>query len=186
MKLIKNISVFTIIAFCLTGCSELLFWKKEEVSIYQTIRVEEGEEWIECEITDQFPSRVNENVAYYWIKNRVVHATPGDFGGHLLHGEYQRFYGDGSLKEKGEFRFGLKEGSWKSWDSDQKLVSAYHFRKGFKNGPFKEYAGTDLVKSGTYENNVFNGKLFLHMDPAIEALVYKRGAVTDTVFQSTE
>lgn len=186
MKVIKNLSIVTALALCLVSCSELLFWKKEDVRIYQTIRVEDGEEWMECEITDKEPARIIDDVSYFWIKNRVVHATPGDFAGHLLHGQFERFYTDGSLKEKGEFRYGLKEGPWKSWNSDQLLVAEYNFRKGMKNGPFKEYRGKDLIKSGTYEDDAYSGKLFLHTDPAIEALVYKRGAVTDTVFISSK
>lgn len=186
MKVIKSVSIPAIVVLCLTSCSELLFWKKEDVNVYQTIRVQEGEEWLECGITDKEPSKVKSGVSYFWIKNRVVQTTPGDFSGHLLHGEFHRFHADGALKEKGEFRLGLKEGPWKNWNSDQLLVSEYHFRKGLKHGPFKEYAGSELIKSGTYENDAYNGKLFLHKDPAIEALVFKQGAVTDTVFLSTQ
>lgn len=182
----KNLMILVTLAFSLVSCSELLFWKKDEVNVYQTIRVTEGEESIECEITGKQPNKVNPELTYYWIKNRVVHVTSGDFGGHLLHGAYQHYYKDGSLKEKGEFRNGLKEGSWKLWGTDQFLASEYTFSKGQKSGPFKEFKEGNLVKSGNYQAGEFNGKLILHTDPDIAALVYKKGVVTDTVFQSTQ
>ena len=178
--------MLVVVAFYLSSCAELLFWKKEDISVYQTIRISEGPESVECEITDKQPGKVDPALTYFWIKNRIVHKTPGDFGGHLLHGAYQRFYEDGALKEKGEFRYGLKHGSWKLWDKNQGLVSEYNFSKGEKSGSFNEFVAGNLVRSGTYQNDQYNGKLYLHTDPAIEALVYKQGVVTDTVFQSKQ
>ena len=186
MKVMRKFWISVVVTFCLTSCSELLFWKKEEVDVYQTIRIDEGEGWIECEITDKEPSRVNAEVSYFWTKNRKVQETKGDFGGHLLHGTFQQFYADGSLKLKGEFKYGLKEGRWKSWGTDQSIESEYQFVKGQKSGPFKEYKAGDLIRSGTYQKGEYDGKLNLHGDPAIEALVYKQGVVTDTVFQRTQ
>ncbi len=182
----KKVTLLLATTCFLMGCSELLFWKKDEVKIYQAIRIDEQDGSIECEITEKQVVKVNPALTYFWMKNRGVHATPGDFSGHLLHGPFQRFYSDGSLKEKGTFRYGLKDGPWKYWDARKLLQAEYTFNKGVENGPFREYNNGELTRSGTYQNGVYNGKLTLYRDPAIDALVYKQGVVTDTVFQSTQ
>lgn len=186
MKDMRKLWILVIVAFCFTSCSELLFWKKEEISVYQTIKIETEEGSIEYEITDKEPARIDPAVSYFWTKNRSIQETRGDFGGQLLHGTYEAFNSDGSLKEKGVFKYGLRDGIWKTWDPDQLIESEYQYSKGKKNGPFREYEAGNLMRSGTYVKDQYNGKLNLHADPAIEALVYKQGVVTDTVFQSTQ
>src|SRR4051812_435661 len=63
-------------------------------------------------------STKNENAprtdrSYYWYGSNAVHITQGGYSGKLLHGKYQEYYPDKSLREQGEFQKGLKEGTWK-------------------------------------------------------------------------
>lgn len=183
-NVIKSSSMLLVVVLWLTSCSEHLFWKKDDTQLYQTIRIAIEDEVIECEITGESIKPDPERL-YFWMKNRKVHTSQGDYAGHLLNGNYERFYEKGTLKEKGDFQYGLKEGMWKSWNEEQKLVSVHTYSKGKKNGPFKVYEDGELIISGTYLNDDYNGKFMLYDDDAIEALVYKRGVVKDTIFHKT-
>lgn len=52
---------------------------------------------------------------YYWFKGGAIHSSEYGVSGELLDGEFEKFYLNNQLAEKGEFKKGLKEGLWKTW-----------------------------------------------------------------------
>ena len=185
MKKMNHLGLLVMVGILLSGCSELLFWKKEPISVYQSIRIESENSIAECNITDLQVPNPESGLTYYWLKNRKINYSQGAYAGHLLHGKYQSFFPEGDLMESGQFKKGLKEGVWRNWGRNNQIQAEYTFSRGGKDGPFKEYVAGQLLRSGDYKDGVYNGKIVLHQNTGIEALVYEDGIVADTVFTKT-
>ncbi len=70
------------------------------------------------------------NKYYFWYKAQSVMSTQGESAGVLLHGEFESFYSNGQLFEKGEFKRGLKKGEWMHWRNDGSLIFTEDWSKG--------------------------------------------------------
>lgn len=67
---------------------------------------------------------------YFWYKAQRVKSTQGESSGKLLHGEFESFYVNDQLYQKGDFKHGLKCGEWLHWREDGSLVHAEVWSKG--------------------------------------------------------
>jgi antitoxin component YwqK of YwqJK toxin-antitoxin module len=67
---------------------------------------------------------------YYWYKAQGVKSTQGESSGTLLHGEFESFYENDQLHQKGNFKRGLKCGEWMHWREDGTLIFAEVWSKG--------------------------------------------------------
>lgn len=67
---------------------------------------------------------------YFWYKAQGVKSTQGESSGILLHGEFESFYENDQLHQKGTFKRGLKCGEWMHWREDGSLVYSETWAKG--------------------------------------------------------
>ncbi|MBI1286284.1 MAG: hypothetical protein GC178_01785 [Flavobacteriales bacterium] len=124
----------------------------------QNITINSSEGKKQFRTTNDLTPNVRPKVSrwYYWYHPHELHVTAGNFSGRLLDGDYDSFYPDGSLKEKGEFKKGLKHGEWMMWYENGQLKEVAEFRKGEKHGDYTSYdpKGNVMIqgvfKRGTY------------------------------------
>jgi antitoxin component YwqK of YwqJK toxin-antitoxin module len=60
-------------------------------------------------------TRPRNNVIYYWFKAGSIHFTQEGISGELLHDDFDKFYLNNQLAEKGRFKKGKKVGTWRTW-----------------------------------------------------------------------
>ncbi len=72
----------------------------------------------------------NKDKFYFWYKAQRVKSTQGESSGTLLHGEFESFYTNDQLHQKGNFKRGLKRGEWLHWREDGSLIHSEIWRKG--------------------------------------------------------
>lgn len=77
---------------------------------------------------------------YFWLKAQQVHATQGYSSGLLLHGEFQGFYGNKQLAQRGYFYKGLKNGEWLYWNAGGTMTHLEYWRSGVKVGTEKSFS----------------------------------------------
>lgn len=91
---------------------------------------------------------------YYWFKSQKVLVTQGGSSGSLLNGDYESFYKNNQLAEKGLFIKGLKQGVWKFWDQNGILVHQENWSKGIQIGKQFYYNKDGLIqKTIIYKSN---------------------------------
>lgn len=71
---------------------------------------------------------------YFWYKAQRVLSTQGASSGQLLNGNFEAFYENKQLAQKGYFRKGLKDGKWMYWRNDGTLISIENWNKGSFSG----------------------------------------------------
>lgn len=121
----------------------------------------------------------NFDKTYHWYSNNQLKTTQGSYSGKLLHGLYNDFYFNNSLKEQGQFEMGLKVGEWRKWTLQGLLTERINFNKGILNGPFYKYdALGKLLEKGYYKNGKIEGKLTRYFaQDSISIVRYKKGVV---------
>ncbi|MCE3297045.1 MAG: hypothetical protein K0R65_2759 [Crocinitomicaceae bacterium] len=82
---------------------------------------------------------------YFWLKAQQVHATQGYSSGLLLHGEFQAFYVNKQLSQRGYFYKGLKNGEWLYWNSEGTMTHLEHWRSGVKVGTEKSFSDEGVM-----------------------------------------
>jgi hypothetical protein len=119
------------------------------------------------------------NLAYYWLKSQRVLVTQGDYSGYLLHGHYESFYPNNSLRDKGKFSYGLKVGLWNYWRIDGSLEKTENWKKGEIKGNaiIYDHNGLDSLII-PYKNNLKNGKVYeVFGNKRKHVETYKRGVL---------
>lgn len=86
---------------------------------------------------------------YFWLKAQQVHATQGYSSGLLLHGEFQGFYGNKQLAQRGYFYKGLKNGEWLYWNAEGIMTHLEYWRSGVKVGTEKSFSGEGKLLAQT-------------------------------------
>jgi len=71
---------------------------------------------------------------YYWTKAQHVRATQGASSGQLLHGQFEAFYRDKQLAQKGNYRKGLKHGTWSFWNPNGTFQRIENWHNGILAG----------------------------------------------------
>lgn len=91
---------------------------------------------------------------YYWFKSQKVLVTQGGSSGSLLNGDYESFYKNNQLAEKGLFKKGLKDGTWKFWNQKGILIHQETWSKGSQTGKQLYYNEDGLIqKTIIYKSN---------------------------------
>lgn len=134
---------------------------------------------IVAEITVSTVSSPDHEKLYYWYGSNAIHVTQGGYSGKLLHGKYEEYYADKSLKEQGEFSNGLKDGTWKSWLESGALGELVNWHKGAKDGDFTLYDELGQPKqTGRYADNFLEGKVLIyHGHDSVETVRYRHGQI---------
>lgn len=89
-------------------------------------------------------------------KGSVIVVTTYEKG--KLNGNWDQYFGSGSVSVKGVYTEGLKEGMWVGYypNGDTQYVETYH--EGKLHGPYRDYSRDKrLLISGTYVNGMRNG-----------------------------
>jgi antitoxin component YwqK of YwqJK toxin-antitoxin module len=79
---------------------------------------------------------------YYWFKGGAIHTSEYGVSGELLDGEFEKFYLNNQLAEKGYFKNGLKDGLWKTWHKNGKIATKVYSNSGQKSGIFYGYSSS--------------------------------------------
>ena len=94
---------------------------KQDGQNYQFTVIEEDKRAIWFYRQDKF---------YFWYSAQHVISTQGASSGTLLHGNFEGFYENKQLAQKGEFKRGLKQGEWMYWRSNGTLESTQKWSNG--------------------------------------------------------
>ena len=98
--------------------------------------------------------RHNKKKFYYWYKAQHVLSTQGGSSGQLINGDFEVFYSNKQLAQKGAFKKGLKHGEWLYWREDGTLAYSEYWCKGSKKGVQKIYDGNgNETESTEFERN---------------------------------
>lgn len=103
--------------------------------------------------------KLREEKKYYWYKLNKIHTNFYDNSGKMLHGNYQKYkIRTLELVEKGTFYYGLKDGLWKKWYVNGRLKQKENWKKGVLHGKYITYNenGEKLIK-GYYKNGKKDG-----------------------------
>jgi antitoxin component YwqK of YwqJK toxin-antitoxin module len=93
---------------------------------------------------------------YYWYKAQQVIRTQGGNAGQLLDGQFESFYSNKQLCEKGRFRKGLKTGEWNYWSAQGKLQRTENWRSGLQRKKQLYYDTDGLL----YKRVTISGKKY--------------------------
>ncbi len=96
--------------------------------------------------------KVQNELRYYWYKDKHIVNTQGGYEGKLLHGYYIEYYPNGQLKIKGTFRYGIQQGEWKYWDSEGNLQRVESWKNNQLNGKSFLYEKGKIIKEITYKS----------------------------------
>jgi hypothetical protein len=154
--------------------------QKMPVTALNSVRITQPEKVIVAEtIPFTSTSKQSSSLWYYWYSANEIHITQGGYSGKALNGNYNEYYLNKNLKEKGQFEKGLKTGIWKNWRQDGSLASAYTWKAGQRYGDFFVYDEQGkLLTSGIYKNDLLNGKIFNHIGAdSVESTRYKDGKI---------
>lgn len=125
---------------------------------------------------------------YYWFHAQKLHCTQEGAAGKLLHGPFTRFYHEGQLAEKGDFRYGLKHGNWKFWYPSGILASEYHYKKGMLHGSYTLFDSSgEVLDYGKFRRGVKHSKKEKREKRATKKLEKKNNEIeTDSLKSVTE
>jgi antitoxin component YwqK of YwqJK toxin-antitoxin module len=109
---------------------------------------------------------------YYWFKSQKVMATQGGSSGQLLHGQFESFYTNKQLQQKGNFEKGLKNGEWNYWRENGTLLRAENWKNGTLSGMQINYneEGIPIKNTHVYWNK--------HSEKSLDSLVEIKGKKT--------
>lgn len=129
----------------------------QKFEIENKFHIKQGDKSIVFRVLDVEDSQLkkyNSEKYYYWFKSQKVLNTQGGSSGSLLHGDYESFYKNNQLAEKGAFTKGLKNGIWKSWNQNGVLIHQENWSKGTQIGKQFYYSEEGLIqKTVIYKSN---------------------------------
>lgn len=98
--------------------------------------------------------KYNSKKNYYWFKSQRILITQGGSSGSLLNGEYESFYKNNQLAEKGLFKKGLKHGAWRFWGTNGILIHQENWSNGIQIGKQLYYSDLGILeKTILYKSN---------------------------------
>ena len=94
-----------------------------------------------------------------WYRGGLVLKSHHTYEGGVRHGEYQLFYPDGTLREKGSYRFGLKHGRYASFHENGNVHVEGMYEDGRRAGDFTITSNNGMhIQKGPYFLNRRHGK----------------------------
>ncbi|WP_430405616.1 toxin-antitoxin system YwqK family antitoxin [Fluviicola sp.] len=90
--------------------------------------------------------KYNSKKYYYWFKSQKILITQGGSSGSLLNGDYESFYKNNQLAEKGLFKKGLKHGIWRFWGQNGILIHQENWSSGIQIGKQLYYSNQGLLE----------------------------------------
>lgn len=181
----KTISCSLLILFC-------VFHNLQSQDIdycREIILHQENQELLRCHIYDflepGFKTKKERIYSAYYKDS--IHHTQGSFYGHLLHGNYKKFYWSGSLKEEGTYRLGLKHGKWFNWRPNGKLKKVETWKKGKLESDFFEYdLNGYIISRGRHKDGKVHGTLKMYDNGNKTGVIkYKAGEVVKSAEEAT-
>lgn len=98
--------------------------------------------------------KYNSKKHYYWFKSQKILITQGGSSGSLLNGDYESFYKNNQLAEKGLFKKGLKHGVWRFWGQNGILIHQENWSNGIQIGKQLYYSDQGILeKTVLYKSN---------------------------------
>jgi len=125
----------------------------------------------------------NKQRFYHWYKAQRVLSTQGASSGTLLHGNFEAFYPNKQLAQRGRYQKGLKSGEWLYWSQDGILSRSEHWSNGKFRGIQKWYDGngeemeTVHLKRWSKERRVADSLIETRGNKQTIVLVDERGRV---------
>lgn len=99
------------------------------------------------------------DISYYWFKGGAIHTTEQGVAGELLNEQFDKFFLNNQLAEKGKFKNGRKVGTWRTWHQNGMLATEAEWAGGQKNGNFKSFDENGvLIEKGLYRVDKKQGK----------------------------
>ncbi len=127
---------------------------------YQSITISSAEGQKKFETINDLTPNVKPKMEqwYHWYQPHQIHKTAGNFSGRLLWGEYEDYFPDGSLREKGFFKKGMKSGEWMSWYENGQLKEVAEYKQGLKHGDYKSFdqKGNVMIQ-GVFKKGIYAG-----------------------------
>jgi len=164
MKKSVIISTFTILLFSITVHSQDILVEYNPVS---KLKLYYDEYYIQFEfaIEEKLEIELQDDLYYYWYKEKKVNRTQGGFDGKALHGDFTVFFLSGKLKEKGQFNLGLKQDKWKKWYEEGTLFEVGNWDNGLKTGMWVQYDKQGrLEQKANYVSGVLDGELIKYAE----------------------
>ncbi|MDF3026946.1 MAG: hypothetical protein K0S23_1253 [Fluviicola sp.] len=121
----------------------------QKIEIENKFHIKQDDKSIIFHVLDTDESRLkkyNPNKSYYWFKSQKVLITQGGSSGSLLNGDYESFYKNNQLAEKGLFKKGLKHGVWKHWAPNGILIHQENWSKGIQIGKQLYYNREGIIQ----------------------------------------
>ena len=120
--------------------------------------------------------RPKSNVIYYWFKGGAIHSSEEGIAGELLNDEFDKFYLNNQLAERGKFNNGKKVGLWRTWHPNGMVATEQEWAGGQKNGNFKGYNDRgELITKGLFRADKRQGRWYNLV--AKDTLNYRNDAV---------
>lgn len=126
------------------------FWiSAQKFEIENKFHIKQDDKSIVFHVLDADDSQLkkyNSKKYYYWFKSQKVLVTQGGSSGSLLNGDYESFYKNNQLAEKGLFKKGLKDGLWKFWNQQGILIHQENWSRGIQTGKQLYYNENGLIQ----------------------------------------
>lgn len=120
--------------------------------------------------------RVDQQKRYTWYQKEHVLSTVGAWSGKLLHGQASAYYANDNLLEQGSYDQGWKTGLWRRWYPDGSLQMRMEWKKGEPHGEFAKYdANGQLLQKGTFRKGQLHGKVLERKNNQLTTTTYKKG-----------
>jgi antitoxin component YwqK of YwqJK toxin-antitoxin module len=129
----------------------------QKIEIENKFHIKQDDKSIVFRVLDADESQLkkyNPDKNYYWLKSQKILITQGGSSGSLLNGDYESFYKNNQLAEKGLFKKGLKHGVWKHWAPNGILIHRENWSKGIQSGKQFYYSQEGIIqKTIVYKSN---------------------------------
>ncbi len=144
--ILKSIKLFLIISLLSVYP---LIGKAQKFEIENKFHIKQDNKSIVFHVLDTDDSQLkkhNPDKIYFWFKSQKILTTQGGSSGSLLDGQYESFYKNNQLAERGIFKKGLKDGVWKCWSENGVLIHQENWSHGVQTGKQLYYSPEGIIQ----------------------------------------
>ncbi|MNJ84252.1 hypothetical protein D3C87_17010 [compost metagenome] len=156
--------------------------KAQKFEIENKFHIKQDNKSIVFHVLDTDDSQLkkhNPEKIYFWFKSQKILTTQGGSSGSLLNGQYESFYKNNQLAERGVFKKGLKDGIWKFWSEKGILIHQEKWSRGTRTGKQLYYSPEGIIQKTVI--NKSNRTQIISQDTTI---VKTKKTVTTTINDS--